>query len=358
MILYNNLYDNAIKLLKNLIKTPSFSKEEDKTADIIESYLRDKYIIFKRYKNNIWAFNKYYDEHKPNILLSSHHDTVMASSKYTINPFDPIEKYNKIFGLGSNDAGGSLVSLLAVFTYYYNYDNLKYNILFAATAEEEISGNNGIKILYKKFFPKIYFAFIGEPTNMQMNIGENGLLVLDIYFYGKSSHVAMSKNGENAIINAFNNLSWMINYKFTKKSIILGSVKMNITQINGGIQHNIIPDTCKMVVDIRVNELYSNKEIVNIISNKIHNGKVIPRSTNLNAKIISKDHPIVRIGLDLGLSTCVSSTISDRLLISNDALKIGPGDSSRSHIADEYIYKHEIKDAIDIYINIMNKLFI
>ncbi|UOF94455.1 MAG: M20/M25/M40 family metallo-hydrolase [Bacteroides sp.] len=356
----NNLYENVLNLLKNLIKTPSVSKFEDKTADIIQSFLDEHNIISKRYMNNIWAFNKNYDDNKKTILLISHHDTVPPSSNYSINPFFPLEKDGKIFGLGSNDAGGCLVSLLYVFIYFYNHDNLNYNLLFVAASEEEISGNNGIKTIYSKFFNKnnINLAIVGEPTNMEMNIGEKGLLVLDIYFKGKSSHVALPYEGENAIYKSLKAIQWIKKYKFRKKSEFLGDTTMNVTQIEGGIKHNIIPDICKIVVDIRVNEHYNNLDLVQIIKKNINFGEVVPRSTNLNSKLIDLNNEFVKIGLNMNLKTCFSATVSDRLLIPVNSIKMGPGKSERSHVSDEYVYVHEIQKAILIYSDILKKILL
>src|SRR4051794_62988 len=288
------LYNDSVDLLKQLIATPSFSKEEDKTADIIEAFLKSRNVDACRFLNNVWARNKYFDETKPTILLNSHHDTVTPNKGFTLDPFSPIEKDGKLFGLGSNDAGSSLVSLISTFLHYYEHENLKYNFILAATAEEEISGRNGIEILLRHL-PKIDFAIVGEPTQMNMAVAEKGLLVLDCKAHGKAGHAAREE-GDNAIYKAIKDIEWFRSYTFDKVSDLLGPMKMSVTIINAGSQHNVIPAECKFTVDVRVNELYTFEEVLEIIKQNVQSD-VQPRSVRLRSSSIAFDHPIVQAGI-------------------------------------------------------------
>lgn len=350
----NILKGNAIDLLKKLIATPSFSKEEDKTASLIDQFLQSENISTERFLNNIWAKNKYYDESQPTILLNSHHDTVKPNKGYTLDPFSPIENDNKLFGLGSNDAGGALVSLIAAFLYFYEIENLKYNLVIAATAEEEISGKNGIEILLPEL-GNIDFGIVGEPTLMQMAVAERGLLVIDCVAEGKAGHAAREE-GENAIYKAIKDIEWFQSYRFDKVSELSGPVKMSVTSIETDNKaHNIVPSQCSFITDVRVNELYSFEEVLNTIQENVK-CKVLPRSTRLRSSSISLDHPLVKAGLYLGKTCYGSPTTSDKALMSFPTLKIGPGDSARSHIADEFIYLDEIKKGIEIYIQLLQQI--
>ncbi len=350
----NTLQQDAIDLLKKLIATPSFSKEEDKTATIIKAYLQSKNVLTEKLLNNIWAKNKYFDESKPTILLNSHHDTVKPNNGYTLDPFSPIEKENKLFGLGSNDAGGALVSLIAAFLYFYEKENLKFNLVIAATGEEEISGKNGGEILLPHL-RKIVCGIIGEPTQMQMAVTERGLLVLDCVTEGKAGHAAREE-GDNAIYKAIKDIEWFQSYKFSKVSDLLGVVKMSVTSIETeNKQHNITPPQCSFVVDVRVNELYTFEEVLKTIQENVQ-CNVKPRSTRLRSTFIPLDHPIVKAGLALGRKYYGSPTTSDKALMPFPTLKIGPGDSARSHIADEFIYLEEIKEGIEIYIKLLQQI--
>ncbi len=343
-----------MELLKELIATPSFSREEDKTAAMIGKFFATRSIPASRVGNNIFALNKYFDEKKPTLLLNSHHDTVKPNPQYSKDPFMPVIEDGKIFGLGSNDAGGSLVSLIACFLYYYDIADLKYNIVFAATAEEEISGAGGIEYTLP-YLPKIDCAIVGEPTKMQMAVAERGLMVLDCTSNGKAGHAARNE-GENAIYKALQDINWMIQYEFSKVSDLLGKTKMSVTVIETENKaHNVVPAQCKFVVDCRVNELYSFEEVIEIIKSNVQ-CEVNPRSTRLRSTSIALDHPLVKAGLHLGRSYYGSPTTSDKALMPFPALKIGPGDSARSHTADEYIYIEEIKGGIDLYIKLLNQL--
>jgi len=346
----DELFRNAVVLLKQLISTPSFSKEENKTADLLEQFLQGKNISSNSYLNNIWATNKNFDPHKLTLLLNSHHDTVKPNKGYTLNPFEPIEKEEKLYGLGSNDAGGALVSLLSVFLYFYE-DELPFNIIFAATAEEEISGQNGVAILLN-FLPKIDCAIVGEPTLMKMAVAEKGLLVLDCIAYGKAGHAARNE-GVNALYIAVKDINWLSTFQFPKISSLLGPVHIAVTSINTENKtHNIVPAECSFLVDIRVNELYSFEEVISIIKENIKSD-IQPRSIRLKSSFIEEDHPLVKAGKKLNISSYGSPTCSDMALMDFPSLKIGPGDSARSHIADEYIFIKEIKEGIEIYIELI-----
>lgn len=360
-----------MSLLKELIATPSFSKEEDQTAGIICRFLGERGIVHYRSGNNVWARNKHYDANKPTILLNSHHDTVKPNKGYTLDPFAPFEKDGKLYGLGSNDAGGALVSLIATFLYYYDKENLKYNLVLTATAEEEISGSNGIEMLLKDGFflselgcsavspfssqRREWAAIVGEPTQMQMAVAEKGLLVLDCIANGKAGHAAREE-GENALYKAVKDIEWISSCKFSKISDLLGPVKLSVTVMEtDNKQHNVVPAQCKFVIDIRVNELYTHEEIIETVKQHIQS-EVKPRSIRLRSSSIALEHPLVKAGINLGRTYYGSPTTSDKALMPFPALKIGPGDSARSHTADEYIYIDEIKNGIDLYIQLLNQL--
>jgi acetylornithine deacetylase len=348
------LHTEAIALLKQLIATPSFSKEEDNTADIIDQFLDKKGIKTRVHLNNIWARNKFYDENKPTILLNSHHDTVKPNKGYTLDPFTPIEKDGKLFGLGSNDAGGPLVALITTFLYYYNKADLKYNLIIAATAEEEISGNNGVEALLPHL-GQIDCGIVGEPTEMQMAVAEKGLMVLDCLAQGKAGHAARDE-GENSIYKALRDIEWLETYQFQKVSPLLGPVKMSVTVIETENKaHNVVPSQCKFVIDTRVNELYTFEEVLTAIQANVKS-EIRPRSTRLRSSSIAVSHPLVKAGLGLGRTYYGSPTTSDKALMSFPALKMGPGDSARSHTADEYIYIDEIKEGIELYIKLLGKV--
>ncbi len=344
----------AIELLKELIATPSFSKEEDQTAAIIGKFFATRDIAATRVGNNVFALNKYFVESRPTLLLNSHHDTVKPNPQYSKDPFMPIEEDGKLYGLGSNDAGGCLVSLIATFLYYYDQKDLKYNLVIAATAEEEISGTGGIEYTLP-YLPRIDFAIVGEPTGMQMAVAERGLMVLDCTSTGKAGHAAREE-GENAIYKALKDIEWFSSYQFPKISELLGPNKMSVTVIETDNKaHNVVPAECKFVVDTRINELYSFEEVLGQI--KAHVGcTVTPRSTRLRSTSIPMDHPLVKAGTALGRTSYGSPTTSDKALMPFPALKMGPGDSARSHTADEYIYVDEIKTGIDLYTRLLKQV--
>lgn len=344
------LTEKAIDLLKSLISIQSFSSEEDKTADTIENWFKSFNIPFKRENNNIYAFNKFYDENKPTLLLNSHHDTVKPNTAYTNDPFHPHIEDGKLFGLGSNDAGGPLVSLIATFTHFYEAEDLNHNIIIVASAEEESSGPNGLNSMLA-ILPKIDVAIVGEPTLMQLAIAEKGLVVFEAAVKGTPSHAA-HPNDNNAIYNTIEVLDWFKNYRFKKVSEALGEVKLTVTQINGGEQHNVVPAQVNLVIDVRVNDKYSNKEIRDILQKEAP-CELKPRSLRLNSSAIDKNHPLVQSGIALGRETYGSPTLSDQAALSCQSLKLGPGDSTRSHSANEFIYVNEIEEGIDLYIKIL-----
>jgi len=348
------LTQGAIALLKKLIETPSFSSKEDKTADHIALWFEHNEIPFNRTGNNVWATNKYFDERKPTLLLNSHHDTVLPNEAYTKDPFKAIMEEGKLYGLGSNDAGGCLVSLIATFTYFYEQEDLKYNLVLVASAEEENSGPNGLNSMLS-IIPKIDVAIVGEPTLMNLAIAEKGLVVFDATVKGTPSHAA-HPNTNNAIYNSVAALKWFQDYAFEKKSDMLGEVKMTITQINAGRQHNAVPEEVKLVVDVRVNDKYTNQEIADALIEKSPCDTITPRSLRLNSSSIPEDHILVQSGVAMGRTTYGSPTLSDQAVLSCPSLKLGPGDNTRSHTADEFIYISEIEEGIDIYIKLIKNI--
>jgi len=347
------LFEQAVELLQQLISIPSFSKEENLTADVIENFLQQKGVITHRKLNNIWAWNKYFDASKPTILLNSHHDTVKPNSGYTRDPYDAKIEDGKLYGLGSNDAGGCLVSLISVFLYFHDRQNLKYNFCLATTAEEEISGVNGLELIIPEL-GQLDFGIVGEPTLMQLAIAERGLMVLDCTAHGKAGHAAREE-GENAIYKALADIEWFRTYRFPKESEVFGPIKMSVTIINAGSQHNVVPASCVFTVDVRVTDAYRNEEVLEIIRQHV-TCDVKPRSIRLKPSSIDKEHPIVQAGIALGRTTYGSPTTSDQSLLDIQSIKVGPGDSARSHTADEFVYVDEIKEGIELYVKMLEQL--
>lgn len=342
-----------IDLLKELISTPSFSGEEEKAAEVMRLFLTGKGMDYKTSLNNTWTKNLYFREGLPTILLNSHIDTVRPVQGWASDPFLPGEEDDKITGLGSNDAGGPLVALLAAFVHFYDRDDLPFNLIFAATAEEETSGVNGVESILGKI-PKPDFAIVGEPTGMDVAIAERGLLVLDCYTKGKSGHAARNE-GENAIYKAMEEIQKLQQFKFEKISPLLGEVKITVTQIEAGTQHNVIPDVCHFVVDVRTNEYYSNRKAFEVISGLIES-KVAARSFRLNSSGIAETHPYLQKAKSLGIGFYGSPTTSDQAVLPCPSVKIGPGQSARSHTADEYILISEIVAGIERHIQLLEGL--
>jgi len=349
----NSAMDIYIELLKSLVSVPSLSQNEEEAAGVIRQFLIDSKVKFDSKANNTWVRNRNWRDGLPVILLNSHIDTVRPASGYTRDPYSPDVENGVLYGLGSNDAGGSLVTLLAVFMHFNLVENLAFNLIYSATAEEEISGTNGLASILSDLGP-ITLAIVGEPTRMQMAIAEKGLMVLDCMAHGKSGHAAREE-GENAIYKAMGDIEKIRNFKFEKVSPILGSVKTTVTMINAGTQHNVIPDICSFVIDVRTNEYYSNQQAWEILDQLIESD-VKPRSIRLNSSGIPVDHPIVQRGISLGLNYYGSPTTSDQAVIPYPSIKIGPGDSARSHTADEYISISEIEEGFRIYIDLLTSL--
>jgi len=348
------IHTNAVDLLKQLIVTPSFSKEEDNTAAVLASFLQKNEIPFERIGNNIFSKNRHFDISKPSILLNSHHDTVKPNVGYTMDPFSPLVENGKLFGLGSNDAGGCLVSLLATFIHFHQCENLKFNLVFAASAEEEISGANGIEMLLPHL-GEIAFGIVGEPTLMEMAVAERGLMVVDCVANGIAGHAARNE-GESALYKAMDDIAWIRNYRFQKSSELLGETRLTVTVIEtDNKQHNVVPAQCRFVIDARVNELYAFDEILAILSSNLKSD-FKPRSTRMRSTSIALDHPIVKAGLGLGKGYYGSPTTSDMALMPFPALKMGPGDSARSHMANEFIYLKEIGEGIETYIRLLEQV--
>jgi acetylornithine deacetylase len=339
----------AIALLKQLISIPSFSKEEGGTADAIANFLTKKGIVPQRQGNNVWACLNPFDADRPTIWLNSHHDTVKPNTGYTKDPFLAEEQEGKLFGLGSNDAGGPLVALIVTFCHFIDKE-LPFNLLLVASAEEEISGSQGISSLIS-LLPPADLVLVGEPTQMRLAVAEKGLLVLDATVKGKAGHAAREE-GINAIYQALTDLEKIKAYKFSKVSPLLGPTKVSCTVIHAGEQHNLVPELCRYVLDVRVNELYSHEEVLAELKAEL-TAELIPRSMRLRSSSLPEDHLLHEVGKNLGLETFGSPTLSDQALIPYPSAKIGPGDSARSHTADEFIFTQEVKDGITTYISIL-----
>ena len=342
--------DDAVDLLIRLIQTPSFSREEAGTATLIQEFLAAHGVAAQRQQNNVWAVSAYFDADKPTVLLNSHHDTVRPGATWSYAPFGAVLEDDKLIGLGSNDAGASVVSLLAAFLYFQNKPNA-FNLICAITAEEEISGANGIRSVLPEF-GKIDLGIVGEPTGMNLAIAEKGLIVLDGTAHGKTGHAARDE-GENALYKALDDIQWLRQYQFPNVSPLLGPVKMTVTQITAGSQHNVVPDRCQFVVDVRTNELYQNQEVIDVIRTHVQS-EIIPRSTHLNSSRISENHPLIRKGIAMGKLIYGSPTLSDQSMMPFETLKMGPGESARSHTSDEFILVSEIRAGIRDYIELLS----
>jgi acetylornithine deacetylase/succinyl-diaminopimelate desuccinylase-like protein len=353
MLTREEIYTSVLGLLQKLIATPSFSKEEDKTATIINDFFSLHAIIAHREGNNVWAQNKHFDKSKPTLLLNSHHDTVKPNPGYTRDPFAPAIEGDKLYGLGSNDAGGPLVSLIGAFLHFYHHTDLKYNLVLAASAEEEISGINGIEKLWPSL-PKIDFAIVGEPTLTAVAIAEKGLLVIDCVAKGMAGHAARDE-GDNAIYKAMKDIEWIRSYKFPKVSPALGNVKMSVTVIQAGQAHNQVPAECKFTIDVRATDSYTLEDIFSTIQSNV-TSEVKARSFRLRPSGIEATHPLVTAAKKIGKKLYGSPTTSDQALIPVPSIKMGPGDSARSHSADEFIFCQEVRNGIEAYISLIEAL--
>ena len=350
----DELYYNAIDLLKRLIATPSISRQENDAADIVEGFFKLQGLMPKRHGNNVWVVSNDFDPSRPTLLLNSHIDTVKPTDLWTRDPFSPdVDDEGKLYGLGSNDAGASLVSLIAAFL-YINERERNYNLIMLASAEEEVSGKNGIESVLP-MLPKIDVAIVGEPTGMNPAIAEKGLMVLDGEVTGVAGHAARDE-GVNAIYRALPVVKTLSELQLPKVSTTLGPVKISVTQIEAGTQHNVVPAMCKIVVDVRSTDAYSNVDTLQLIREAVPECTLTPRSTRLNPSSISENHPIVARLTMLGGTPYGSPTLSDQALMSWQSVKVGPGDSARSHTADEYIYEEEIRNAIATYIRVLDGL--
>ena len=349
---YPELTDRAVELLKHLIATPSVSRSEEQAANVMEQAIRDLGFQPRREANNVWALDPHFDENRPTLLLNAHLDTVKPVATWTRNPYCPEQDGDVLYGLGSNDCGGGLVSLLQVFAWLTAKEQ-PYNVIYLASAEEEVSGKDGISRVLP-LLPPVEVAIVGEPTGMQPAIAEKGLMVLDVVAHGTSGHAARGE-GVNAIYEALEDLHFLHNHKFRKVSDLLGPTIMNVTMIHAGTQHNVVPDRCEMVVDIRTNEFYQNEFVFEFLKKRLKS-EVTARSFRLHSSRIDPQHPIVRRCKSMGLKPFGSPTLSDQALMSFPSLKLGPGESSRSHSADEFIRISEIAAAIETYIRLLDQI--
>lgn len=348
------LTEEAVELLRQLISIPSVSRDEQLAADCLQDYIELRGVETSRKGNNVWCMSPGFDLQKPTLLLNSHIDTVKPVSGWLKDPFTPkLEINGKLYGLGSNDAGASVVSLLHVFLPLCER-GLPYNLLFLASCEEEVSGKGGIESVLPDL-PPIDFAIVGEPTGMHPAVAEKGLMVIDVEAHGKSGHAARDE-GDNAIYKAINDINWFRTFQFPKISPLLGPVKMSVTMIHAGTQHNVVPDLCTFTVDVRSNECYSNQELLEEIKQHI-SCEPKARSFRLNSTCTPMDHPLVKRAVALGRKPFGSPTLSDQALMPFPSMKMGPGKSSRSHTADEFIFVQEIEEAIGLYVQLLESAF-
>lgn len=352
--------NSTINLLKRLISTPSFSREEDATADIWEEWLKSQNAgKVERFHNNVYVISKNFDPRKPILMLNSHHDTVRPAGSYTRNPFSPDIEGDRLYGLGSNDAGGAGVALASAFLALKDESNLPVNLILTITAAEEVMGEYGMRA----FLPHIAdrgltpdMVLVGEPTGMQPAIAERGLLVLDGIARGKAGHAARNE-GINALYRAIEDINLLRNFSTEKTSEILGPIKVSVTMINCGSQHNVVPDKCTYTVDVRTTDAYSNETTVELLKKSVRWSELTPRSTRVHASVIDYAHPLVKAAVRMGKTPFVSPTTSDMALMHDiPSLKMGPGESARSHSADEYIMLSEISEAIETYIQLIRSI--
>ena len=348
-----NYTADAVMLLKDLIAIPSVSRDETKAADRLAEYLTNWNLPFGREGNNLWVGCPDWDNNRPTVMLNAHIDTVKPVNSWTRDPFTPTEEGDMLYGLGANDCGGGLVALLQAYRIMLQRPR-NYNLLWVASAEEEVSGENGFSRVLPKL-PKVDVAIVGEPTGMQPAIAEKGLMVIDGYAHGKSGHAAREE-GVNAIYEALDDLVWIRDYRFRKESPLLGATKMTVTVIEGGTQHNVIPDTLHFIIDVRANEFYQNEYLFEFLRKKMKHCELRARSFRLHSSCIDANHPLVKRCIERGMQPFGSPTLSDQALMPFASLKLGPGDSSRSHAADEFIKISEIEQAINTYVGLLDGL--
>lgn len=351
---YNANTNEAVELLKELISIPSISRDEAKAADALEHYIASKGLNYSRHGNNIWCQSRGFDDTKPTILLNAHIDTVKPVAGWQHDPFTPTLEGETLYGLGSNDCGGGLMALLQAFILLQNEDR-NFNLIYLASCEEEVSGKNGIESVLP-LLPKIDFAIVGEPTAMQPAIAEKGLMVIDATAHGKAGHAARNE-GDNAIYHAIKDIQWLSEWVFPKQTDLLGPVKNTVTIVNAGTQHNVIPDQCTFTIDVRSNECYTNEEIFEFFQQNLKS-ELKARSFRLSSSRIDVDHPFVKRCIAKGMQPFGSPTLSDQALMRFPSLKLGPGNSSRSHTADEYIKISEIAEAIELYTDLLTGLIL
>lgn len=348
---HSELTGEALRLLARLIATPSVSRQETEAADILQEYMESRGLQPSRIGNNLLAVAPHYDADRPTLLLNAHIDTVKPVASWTRDPFKPEREGDRLYGLGSNDCGGGLMALLQVFIRLRDCRDLAYNLAYLASCEEEVSGANGFSLALPQL-PHIDVAIVGEPTGLMPAIAEKGLMVIDGVAHGKSGHAARNE-GVNAIYEALDDLVWLRDYKYNKVSPLLGPTKMSVTVLNAGTQHNVVPDECRFVIDVRTNEYYTNEEVFEFIRSHVKS-EVKARSFRLSSSHIDADHPLIRKCVALGRQPFGSPTLSDQALMPFPSFKLGPGQSSRSHSADEYICESEIDEAIDLYLTLLS----
>ena len=341
--------DEAFELLKHLIAIPSISREETEAADFLERFMNNRGLRTCREANNIWTLPDTIDESKPTLLLNAHIDTVKPAKSWTRDPFTPVVEGDRLYGLGSNDCGGGLVTLLQAYRMLKDKD-IPYNLIYMASAEEEVSGKNGFSKALP-LLPDIDVAIVGEPTGLQPAIAEKGLMVIDGKAKGKAGHAARNE-GVNAIYLALEDIEWIRSHRFRKKSQLLGETKMTVTILNAGTQHNVIPDTCTFTIDIRTNEFYNNSYVYAYLQKHLKS-ELKARSTRLSSSAIPIDHPLVRRCIEMGMTPFGSPTLSDQALMPWQSMKLGPGESSRSHTADEFICRSELENALSTYLDLL-----
>lgn len=348
---HSELTGEALRLLARLIATPSVSRQETEAADILQEYMESRGLQPSRIGNNLLAVAPHFDADRPTLLLNAHIDTVKPVASWTRGPFKPEREGDRLYGLGSNDCGGGLMALLQVFIRLRDCRDLAYNLVYLASCEEEVSGANGFSLALPQL-PHIDVAIVGEPTGLMPAIAEKGLMVIDGVAHGKSGHAARNE-GVNAIYEALDDLVWLRDYKYNKVSPLLGPTKMSVTVLNAGTQHNVVPDECRFVIDVRTNEYYTNEEVFEFIRSHVKS-EVKARSFRLSSSHIDADHPLIRKCVALGRQPFGSPTLSDQALMPFPSFKLGPGQSSRSHSADEYICESEIDEAIDLYLTLLS----